>query len=141
MTDLSSGSSENLGASKDKPDVNWEVQDILAERKTISGETEMLVDWKCTWIPMASVKYGPVLVKWQHTNKFKTGHGTMDVTLPVIQGTQLHADCIIIRKNLAEKTVQVKHTDNTAEPSTPSSTHVITGSKKQTGSAAKRRRA
>jgi len=132
MTELSSESSANTAGTNDNmtnAEDNWELQDILADRQTLSGESEMLVVWKCTWIPASSVKDGPVLSKWLYTDKFKTGHDPMNVRLPVIRGTQLHKDCMIIRKNLAERNVAVTPTDN------------IAGSKKSKGSATKRRRA
>jgi hypothetical protein len=132
MTELSSESSANSAATNDNvsnAEDNWEVQDILAERQTLSGESEMLAVWKCTWIPASSVKHGPVLSKWWHTNKFKTGHDPMNVSLPVIRGTQLHKDCTIIRKSLADRDVAVTPTVD------------IAGSKKKKGSATKRRRA
>ena len=70
----------------------WEVQEILAQRHTLSGETEYLVVWRCTWTPASLVKAGPELRRWQAASKFKTKE-PMAVTLPVLPGTQLHKDC------------------------------------------------
>ena len=39
----------------------WEVQDILAQRVTLSGEIEYLVVWRSTWSAADLVKDGPVL--------------------------------------------------------------------------------
>jgi hypothetical protein len=137
MADSSSRSSENSAATDD--DYCWEVQDILAERRTFEGETEVLVNWKCTWTPISSMKDGRVLQKWLNTNKFITGHGNMAIKLPVIRGTQLFKDCIKIRKQQAEQKATAKLTGNATESPTKPSTHVIAGPRKQTGRTAKRR--
>jgi hypothetical protein len=70
----------------------WEVQDILAQRLTLSGEIEYLVVWRSTWTAADLVKDGPVLRHWHEAAKFKTG-GSMAITLPVVRGTQLFSDC------------------------------------------------
>jgi hypothetical protein len=137
MSDSSSVSSAKSASTNDNVSdaaENWEVQDILAERQTLSGETEVLVDWKCTWVPISLVKIGPVLIKWRQTNKFRTGHEAMDVALPVVRGTQLHKDCIIIRMShgnrlMAQRNLAAKHTGKDA------------GSSKKKASATKKRRA
>jgi len=36
----------------------WEVQDILAQRLTLSGKVEYLVVWRSTWVSDVAVKAG-----------------------------------------------------------------------------------
>ena len=74
----------------------WEVQDILAQRLTLSGKVEYLVVWRSTWVSDVAVKAGPVLRDWYAARKFKTC-GAMAVTLPIVRGTQLDSDCRRIR--------------------------------------------
>lgn len=79
------------GGSSDEGDL-WEVQDILAQRLTLSGEIEYLVVWRSSWTAAHLVKDGPILRHWLAVSKFKTS-GAMAVSLPVVRGTQLYSDC------------------------------------------------
>jgi hypothetical protein len=69
----------------------WEVAEILAERKTFEGRTEVLVVWKSCWTSISLVREGPVLDEWRTVTKLQTS-GKMAVKLPVVAGTQLHRD-------------------------------------------------
>ena len=69
-----------------------DVQDILAQRRTLSGKIEFLVVWRSSWIADHKLADGPVLRSWHAVSKFKT-KGAMAITLPVVRGTQLYADC------------------------------------------------
>ncbi len=87
MSESESASSESTNDGEN----TWEVAEILAERQTFDGDTELLVVWKSCWAPVALVKDGPVLRKWKTVTKLCTP-GNMTVKLPVIRGTQLYAD-------------------------------------------------
>ena len=43
----------------------WEVSEILAERKTLTGVTELLVTWKSSWVTIDQVAEGPVKEAWR----------------------------------------------------------------------------
>ncbi len=107
----------------------WEVAEILAERKTFEGRTEVLVVWKSCWTSISLVREGPVLDNWRAVTKLKTS-GKMAVKLPVVSGTQLHRD---YTKRAAAKR-QRHQTDGQAN-TTPNPT----GPRKQLNSVAQRR--
>ena len=118
----------------------WEVQDILAKRITLSGETEFLVVWKSTWSPAAMVKDGPVLRGWYDTPKFKT-QGDMAVTLPLARGTQFYVDC----KRLAQQKAAARSGQPSSDGAGTAASEAITprqvtGPRKELGSVAKRAR-
>ena len=74
----------------------WDVAEILAERTTVSGDLELLVVWKTSWIPKANmIADGPVLRRFEAERKcsFTAGKNAMRITLPVQPGTSLAADC------------------------------------------------
>ena len=85
----------------------WDVQEILAERTSVSGENEVLVVWKTSWIPVSNlIADGPVLQQFQCTPKivFSTCYtrtGSMSVYVPVEPGTQLQADFVEIARRRA----------------------------------------
>ena len=85
----------------------WDVQEILAERTSVSGENEVLVVWKTSWIPVSNlIADGPVLQQFQSTPKivFSTCYtrtGSMSVYVPVEPGTQLQADFVEIARRRA----------------------------------------
>jgi hypothetical protein len=120
----------------------WEVQDILAQRLTLSGEIEYLVVWRSTWTAADLVKDGPVLRHWHEAAKFKTG-GSMAITLPVVRGTQLFSDC---RQICLKRAALGNATDSRsvlgaacASPRVPDhNANLVVGPRKQLGSAAKR---
>ena len=92
-------SGTNLGASQDSssdssqsPDDHWVVQDILAERTTVTGENEVLVIWKASWIPVANLRDGPVLRAWRLTPMFTTAAMRMQVMVAMEPGSQLAQD-------------------------------------------------
>ena len=90
----------------------WAVQEILAERTSVSGENEVLVVWKTSWIPVSNlIADGPVLQQFQSTPKivFSTRKGSMSVYVPVEPGTQLQADCVeIARRRAAAEAAQAE---------------------------------
>jgi hypothetical protein len=85
----------------------WEVQDILAQRQSLTGEIELLVVWRSTWIAADQVIDGPVLRHWRAASKFKTA-GPMAITLPVDRGTLLFRDCrhIALQRAAQKEAVQ-----------------------------------
>ena len=72
----------------------WDVQDILAERSSLTGENEVLVVWKPSWEPVSNVKRGPAMMRFRdtHTWQFTSRTGGMRVMLPVERGTTLAVD-------------------------------------------------
>ena len=74
----------------------WDVAEILAERTTVSGDLEVLVVWKTSWIPKVNmIADGPVLRRFEAERKcsFTAGKNAMRITLPVQPGSTLAADC------------------------------------------------
>ena len=54
----------------------WDVQEILAERTTFSGDHELLVVWKTSWIPKSNMLAdGPVMRRFVEASKvlFRNG--------------------------------------------------------------------
>jgi hypothetical protein len=89
----------------------WDVQEILAERTSVSGENEVLVVWKTSWIPVSNlIADGPVIRRFQATPKivYSTSRGSMSVYMPVELGTQLQADCIIIARRAAAEAAEAE---------------------------------
>ena len=78
----------------------WEVQDILAARTSATGDDEVLVVWKPCWTPVACVKDGPGIRRYQNTIKWKftSAVSGMRVILPVEPGTQLADDHAVMLK-------------------------------------------
>jgi hypothetical protein len=77
----------------------WDVQEILAERTSISGENELLVVWKTSWIPRSNMDAdGPVMRRFEKAPKcrFSTAAGSMRIILPVEPGTVLAQECATI---------------------------------------------
>ena len=77
----------------------WDVQEILAERTAISGEKELLVVWKTSWIPAKNmIADGPVMRRFSEAAKckFSSAYGPMCITLPVEPGTALAHDCATV---------------------------------------------
>ena len=117
----------------------WDVAEILAERTTVSGDLELLVVWKTSWIPKANmIADGPVLRRFEAERKcsFTAGKNAMRITLPVQPGTSLAADCDDLdhrshcKRNIARldaaaatSSAKIKHDDAAeAEPHTKTST-------------------
>jgi hypothetical protein len=111
----------------------YEVTEILAERKTFEGRTEVLVVWKSCWTPLSMVREGPVLEDWRAVTKLKTS-GRMPVKLPVVHGTQLHRDYTKHKQQKASDKRQRHQADGHADESP-----VPSGPRKQLSSVAQRR--
>jgi hypothetical protein len=95
----------------------WEVAEILAERETFEGTTEMLVVWKCCWTSPSLVREGPVLDNWRAVPKLKT-RGRLPVKLPAIHGTQIYKDYIkVVNEKAAAKR---QHGQGSTSPPLPS---------------------
>jgi hypothetical protein len=83
--------------------VMWDVAEILAERTSVSGENEVLVVWKPSWIPKSNLQSdGPVLQQYSGSYKWKfsSACGAMRLFLPVEPGTSLAADCATIKADM-----------------------------------------
>ena len=92
----------------------WDVQEILAERTSVTGENEVLVVWKTSWIPVSNlIADGPVVQQFQATSKvvFSSSKGSMRIYVPVEPGTQFQADWVeIARRRAAAETAQAETT-------------------------------
>ena len=52
----------------------WDVQEILAERRSMGGEIELLVVWKTSWIPKENLMAdGPVMRQFMESRKWNFG--------------------------------------------------------------------
>lgn len=74
----------------------WDVQEILAERTSVTGEGELLVVWKTSWIPISNMHSdGPIMRKFRDAAKLKfySTSNSMRLILPVEPGTVLAHDC------------------------------------------------
>jgi hypothetical protein len=72
----------------------WDVQEILAERTSITGENELLVVWKTSWIPKSNmIPDGPVMMRFESERKWKFGSAAGNLQIPVQGGTTLMWDC------------------------------------------------
>lgn len=74
----------------------WDVQDILAERTTLQGDSELLVVWKASWIPKSNMEAdGPMLRVFDTAPKIvfrNTVVRSLRIFLPVEPGTVLQGD-------------------------------------------------
>jgi hypothetical protein len=140
----------------------WDVAEILAERTSVSGENEVLVLWKPSWIPKSNLSEGPILELYSDSYKWKfsSASGAMRLFLPVAPGTALAEDCASIRADMraasATCNISAKTKNNSVsrtpkrdrtEPGPPPATQLAgsvavasdaTGPRKQLGSTAKR---
>ena len=55
MTDQKRQSSPSTIQADGSEEFLWDVQEILAERTSISGENEFLVVWKTSWVPVSNM--------------------------------------------------------------------------------------
>jgi hypothetical protein len=88
-------------------DIGWEIQEILAERTSLSGENEILVVWKPGWIPKGNLMEGHIRDAWETSQKWSTTKTVagmrMEVLLPVMPHTQLAADLEMIARNKRQR--------------------------------------
>jgi hypothetical protein len=130
---MSSSSSADSESELSHTGDTWEVAEILAERKTFEGRTEVLVVWKSCWTSISMVRDGPVLDYWRAVTKLKTS-SRMPVKLPVEYGTQLHRDYTKYVNQEASGKRQRRQADDQADE-----LPVASGPRKQLNSVAKRR--
>jgi hypothetical protein len=77
----------------------WDVQEILAERTTFSGDHELLVVWKTSWIPksdMLAAPDGPVMSRFVAASKVLFRNSVvrdMRIIMPVSPGSVFDDDC------------------------------------------------
>jgi hypothetical protein len=98
----------------------WDVQEILAMRTSITGENEVLVVWKTSWIPVSSmIADGPVIRRFMECSKFRFyAHQNADlqVVLPVEPGTTLATDCATIVSNIDRRAAATVHSPHIRTP-------------------------
>jgi hypothetical protein len=117
-------SSNASSASDDSNDSMWGVQEILAERKTLFGEVELLVVWKVSWIPKGNVPDGPVMQAFDEARKCKFAVGrVMHIQLPIEPKTTLARDFDIQDKPTTEKTTLARDFDIQDKPTTALNRH------------------
>lgn len=75
----------------------WDVQEILAERTTSTGDQELLVVWKTSWIPKPTMLAdGPAMRLFHASPKVIFRNSVvreMNIILPVEPGSVLADDC------------------------------------------------
>jgi hypothetical protein len=78
----------------------WDVQDILAARTSVTGDDEVLVVWKPSWIPFSNVQDGPGLQRFKAAPKwyFTSSHCGMRAILPVEANTTLAVDHAVMQE-------------------------------------------
>ena len=87
-------SPESPGSNDGSGGCLWDVQEILAERTSITGENELLVVWKTSWIPKSNmIPDGPVMMRFESERKWKFGSAAGNLQIPVQGGTTLMLDC------------------------------------------------
>ena len=86
----------------------WDVQEILAERPSIStDENEVLVVWKTAWIQKRClIADCPAMRRWNEAAKWAScedccGQASLQVVLPVEPGSRMATDLAEARASLA----------------------------------------
>ena len=84
-------------SSSPSPAYFWDVQEILAERTTLSGDHELLVVWKTSWIPKSNmIADGPVMRRFVAASKVLFHNSVvrdMRIIMPVRPGSVFDDDC------------------------------------------------
>jgi len=95
-------------ASDVSDDTAWEVSEICAERTSLTGEHQVLVVWKTSWIPMSRLDADDsVLLKWQETAKWRSSLiCDICVALPAESGSQLAKEVAMIADRKARHQVR-----------------------------------
>jgi hypothetical protein len=110
--------------------------DIMAERTSISGENELLVMWKPSWVPLSHVAEGDILDRFKSEDKMKYVHSSsnMRVMIPVEPGTTLAADCSIVkdRARNRDRGLTITAHFNSADSDATGSSSVICSATKRT---------
>jgi hypothetical protein len=92
---MSSSSASPASTTTSSDGTLWDIQDVIAQRSTIDGRTELLVAFKPTWIPFSDMHSDcPVMRKFKDTIKmvFVCESGTSCIELPVEPGSALAQD-------------------------------------------------
>jgi hypothetical protein len=94
MTQSASDSASEISTSSSRPDgLEWEVQDILAERTSILSGKELLVVWKTSWVPKDTVQInGPIMTHFRSAPKTTFVSAAGNISWVVEPGTQLARD-------------------------------------------------
>ena len=83
---------------------------VLAERKSLSGESEVLVVWQPNWMPAADMAGMQAYVDFQQASHCKFSSMIGSLTLPVDGGSKLAQDVAIIADK-ASKQISKFRTD------------------------------
>ncbi len=71
----------------------WEVQEILAERTSLTGENEYLVVWKTSWVPVSNMMHdGPEMRRFKDSPKCKFVSPAGNLQLAFQPGSSLAGD-------------------------------------------------
>ena len=81
----------------------WEVQDILAERRSLNGSSEVLVVWKPSWISKDNVADGQIWLNFVQAPKCQFSSAIGKIILPVDPGSSLSDDMEIVAKHAEEQ--------------------------------------
>jgi hypothetical protein len=79
-------------SSSPAPFNTWTVQDIIAERKSLNGDRELLVVWKASWIPKENMEDGPVWRSFRDAQRCQFSCAAGSIIVPVEAGSSLAGD-------------------------------------------------
>jgi hypothetical protein len=94
MSDQKRQSSPSTIQADGSEELLWDVQEILAERTSISGENEFLVVWKTSWVPVSNMMQdGPEMRRFRDAPKCKFVSPAGSLYVEFQPGTTLASDC------------------------------------------------
>ena len=91
---------------------------VLAERKSLSGESEVLVVWQPNWIPAADMAGTQAFDDFQQASHCKFSSMIGSLTVPVNRGTKLAEDVAIVADK-ASRQISKFRTDMAGAKSAP----------------------
>ena len=81
---------------------------VLAERKSLSGESEVLVVWQPNWMPAADMAGMQAYVDFQQASHCKFSSMIGSLTVPVNRGTKLAEDVAIVADKASKQISQFR---------------------------------
>jgi hypothetical protein len=93
--------SASSSESSPTPSNAWTVQDIIAERKSLNGDKELLVIWKPSWIPKENMADGPVWRSFRGARRCQFSCAAGSIIVPVEAGSSLAADIATVTRQVS----------------------------------------
>jgi len=94
-------------SSSPAPSNTWTVQDIIAERKSLNGDRELLVVWKPSWIPKENMEDGPVWRSFRDAQRCQFSCAAGSIIVPVEVGSSLADDIAAVSHQVSSNTPTV----------------------------------